>query len=729
MLSAALCVAILLALIVAPSAQAANNGLAATPPMGWNSWNHYACSGLNQTVIQQIATAMANSGLKSAGYEYINLDDCWMATSRNSNGNLVPDSGKFPGGMPALVSYVHNLGLKIGLYEDVGTKTCQGRPGSYGYYQQDANTFASWGIDYIKMDWCNTNNLTPQTQYTQFGQALASAGGKIVYSLCEWGTDTPWNWAPSVGNLWRTTSDISDNWLVMVNNMEANSAYAASTGPGAWNDADMLEVGNGGMTDTEYQTHFSMWAMMSAPLIAGNNLTSMSSATLATLTNSEVIAVDQDALGHQGILIFDNGSGLQVWAKQITGATVAALLNLSGSSANITANWSDIGLQPSQSAAVSDLWAHSNLGTFSGSFTANVASHGVSMVSIAATGSQPAQTIYEADASVNTLSGQTASSIQQCACLDGNQVGYIGDNASNYVTINNVNAAASGSYYMTVYGSIDGTRTFYVSVNGGAASQVTLTGTSNTLPATTGMIVQLNAGSNNIKFFNNSAYAPNLDHIVISPVGGTASSTPNFALGAAPTSLTVVRGNNGTSTITVTSQDSFNSAVVLTSTGLPSGVTASLSSSSVTPPSNGSTTSTLTLTASSTAATENSTVTVTGTSGSLKQSTAIALTVSMTAPTATPTPTSSCTPTAITPYIQVSGGSWLQTASVTVSAGSSVNLGPQPVSGGSWSWTGPSGYTSTSRQIAVTVNSTSTYTATYTNSCGSKPGFPFYHRG
>lgn len=528
--------------------------------MGWNSWNHFGCSGLNETVIEQTATELASSGMQAAGYQYVNLDDCWMATSRDANGNLVPDPTKFPSGMPALVSYVHNLGLKIGLYEDAGTATCQGRPGSYGYYQQDANTYASWGIDYIKLDWCNSTGLDPQTQYTQFGQALANAGGKITFSLCDWGTNTPWTWAPAVGNLWRTTSDIADNWLSMVNNMEANSAYAAVAGPGAWNDPDMLEVGNGGMTDMEYQTHFSMWALIAAPLIAGNDLSAISPASLATLTNSEVIAVDQDALGKQGILISDNGSGLQVWSREVAGGTVVALLNLSGSPATIAANWSGIGLDPNQTEAVRDLWAHADLGEFSSGFSATVPSHGVTMVKIGASGTAPAQTVYEADASGNTLSGQAV--VAQCACLDGNKVGYIGDGATNALTINNVNAASTGTYLMDIYGAVSGTRTFFVSVDGGTPVQANLTGTSYGIPVTSGMTVELNAGANTIEFSNPNAWAPDLDHIVISSAGAV---TPGFNITYPVQDVVIASaGQSGIASINLTPTGGFAGSVTFT---------------------------------------------------------------------------------------------------------------------------------------------------------------------
>jgi alpha-galactosidase len=569
--------AVLLGMAFTTPARAAEGGLASTPPMGWNSWNHFGCSGLNETVIEQTATAMASSGMKAAGYLYVNLDDCWMAGSRDANNNLVPDPTNFPSGMPALVNYVHNLGLKIGLYEDVGIETCQGRPGSYGYYQQDANTFASWGIDYIKMDWCGTPaglNLDPKTQYTQFGQALTNADKNIVFSICDWGTNAPWIWGPPVGNLWRTTPDISDNWNSMVANLEANSALAASAGPGAWNDPDMLEVGNGGMSATEDQTNFSMWAMMAAPLIAGNDLTSMSSATVATLTNSEVIAVDQDALGKQGLLLSDNGSGMEVWSKQDSDGTIVALMNQSNAPANLTVNWSDIGLEPAQSVAVRDLWAHADLGTFSNSFSANVASHAVTVLKISGSGTEPGQTIYEGDANGNTLSGQAV--VSPCDCLDGNAVGYIGNNALNFITMNNVNVASGGSYLMTIYSAVSGTRAFSVSVNGGAATQVPVTGTSFSMPVATSLVVQLNAGANSIQFSNPSAWAPNLDHIVISSLGAV---TPGFNISYPTQDLYIASpGQSGAASIALVPTGGFTGNVVITC-ALPATMTGATCSS------------------------------------------------------------------------------------------------------------------------------------------------------
>lgn len=385
----------------APRAYAAVSGLAPTPPMGWNSWNKFGCN-VSESIIKQEADAMASNGMKAAGYQYINIDDCWESHSRDSSGNLVADPTKFPDGIKALATYVHGKGLKLGIYNDAGTATCAGYPGFEGHEQQDANTYASWGIDYIKVDWCNTSGLDPQTQYTKISNALQATGRPIVLSLCSWGNGSPWLWGASIANLWRTTGDISDNWNSMLSNFDSNSAHASYAKSGGWNDPDMLEVGNGGMSTTEDQSHFSLWAISAAPLITGNDLANMSSATASILTNSEVIAVDQDAAGVQGTKVADNGAGQQVWAKRLSGSSNVAvvLLNRGSSAANITVNWSAIGL--SGSASVRDLWAHADRGSFTNSYTASVPSHGVVMLKITASGSSSGS-YYEI---VNRNSGQ-----------------------------------------------------------------------------------------------------------------------------------------------------------------------------------------------------------------------------------------------------------------------------------------------------------------------------------
>ncbi|HTL94002.1 MAG TPA: glycoside hydrolase family 27 protein [Gemmatimonadaceae bacterium] len=354
------------------------NGLARTPPMGWNSWNHFACN-VNEQTIRETADAMVATGMRDAGYRYVVIDDCWQV-ARDANGVLVADPQRFPHGIKALADYIHSKGLLFGIYTDAGTNTCQGRPGTLGHEDQDARTFAAWGVDYVKEDWCHAQNLDAPTQYAKFRDALARTGRPIVLSICEWGSNQPWEWAPRVGNLWRTTDDIEDTWSSMLDNLDQSAQHATAAGPGTWNDPDMLEVGNGGMTDEEYRAHFSLWAIMAAPLIAGNDLRQMSATTIATLTNREVIAVDQDSLGAQGILVWERPPELQVWAKPLhDGSRAIALLNRSSAPARITAYFSRAGLR-SDSAQVRDLWSHQDVGRFGRQFETTVPSHGVVLV-------------------------------------------------------------------------------------------------------------------------------------------------------------------------------------------------------------------------------------------------------------------------------------------------------------------------------------------------------------
>jgi alpha-galactosidase len=354
------------------------NGLARTPPMGWNSWNHFACN-VNEQTIRETADAMVATGMRDGGYRYVVIDDCWQV-ARDANGVLVADPQRFPHGIKALADYIHSKGLLFGIYTDAGTNTCQGRPGTLGHEDQDARTFAAWGVDYVKEDWCHAQNLDAPTQYAKFRDALARTGRPIVLSICEWGSNQPWDWAPRVGNLWRTTDDIEDTWSSMLDNLDQSAQHATAAGPGTWNDPDMLEVGNGGMTDEEYRAHFSLWAIMAAPLIAGNDLRQMSATTIATLTNREVIAVDQDSLGAQGILVWERPPELQVWAKPLhDGSRAIALLNRSSAPARITAYFSRAGLR-SDSAQVRDLWSHQDLGRFGRQFESTVPAHGVVLI-------------------------------------------------------------------------------------------------------------------------------------------------------------------------------------------------------------------------------------------------------------------------------------------------------------------------------------------------------------
>lgn len=357
-----------------------DNGLALTPPMGWNSWNHFGCN-VSESLIRETADSIAASGMRDAGYKYVVIDDCWQV-SRGADGIIVADPVRFPHGIRALADYVHSKGLKFGIYTDAGTKTCQGRPGTYGHEEQDARTYADWHVDYVKEDWCNATGLDAPTQYAKFRDALAHVGRPIVLSICEWGHNQPWGWAPATGNLWRTTEDIEDKWPSMLTNLDISAQHSMIARPGAWNDPDMLEVGNGGMTDTEYRAHFSMWAIMAAPLVAGNDVRTMSAETKTILTNSEVIAVDQDSLGVQGVIVWEPSPELQVWSKKMHDGTIAvALFNRSTAPAKIAANFWRAGLHVG-SAKVRDLWQHADLGTFKGQYATTVPAHGVVMVRV-----------------------------------------------------------------------------------------------------------------------------------------------------------------------------------------------------------------------------------------------------------------------------------------------------------------------------------------------------------
>ncbi|WP_263369015.1 glycoside hydrolase family 27 protein [Edaphobacter dinghuensis] len=382
---------LLMVVLLAPAAgHALENGLARTPPMGWNSWNKYACKGINEGVVRETADAMASNGMKDAGYQYVIIDDCWQ-TGRDAEGNIVVDKEKFPNGIKAVADYVHSKGLKFGIYTDAGTETCGGRPGSLGHEYQDARQYAEWGVDYLKEDWCHTvPGQNSEASYTVMRDALKASGRPILFSICEWGSTKPWLWAGPIGNMWRATGDIQDCWdckkswggngvTQILDLMDGIESYA---GPGHWNDPDMLEVGNGGMTTTENRAHFSMWALFSAPLLAGNDIEHMSADTKEILLNKEVIAIDQDALGQQGRRVKKDGD-LEIWSKQLAdGGRAVALLNRSAAAANISVKWTDIGYPNTLSASVRDLWAKKDVGQKTGGYSAEVPSHGVVMIKV-----------------------------------------------------------------------------------------------------------------------------------------------------------------------------------------------------------------------------------------------------------------------------------------------------------------------------------------------------------
>lgn len=370
---------------------AQSRSLARTPPMGWNSWNHFGCH-VSDAIIREQAKAMATNGMKAAGYRYVNIDDCWEG-KRDADGFIHPNAN-FPD-MKALADYVHSLGLKLGIYSSAGPKTCGGYEGSYGHEQQDANTYAGWGVDYLKYDLCSYMSIMklhdprqdPQKAldmmkqaYSKMHQALVATNRSIVYSLCEYGVGSVWEWGPEVGgNLWRTTDDISDTYRSMALIGFSQAGLEKYAGPGHWNDPDMLEVGNGGMKPDEYRTQMSLWAILAAPLIAGNDLTRMDEMTKSILMNPEVIAVDQDRLGIQGHRV----GPPQIWARPLSGGAVAVgLFNFvtDDEAEPLTFRFKDIGF--SGPLHVRDLWAHRDVGVLHSSYTVTVPQGGVVMLRV-----------------------------------------------------------------------------------------------------------------------------------------------------------------------------------------------------------------------------------------------------------------------------------------------------------------------------------------------------------
>lgn len=357
-------------------------GLADTPPMGWSSWNKFACD-INEAIIRDIADKMVETGLRDAGYIYLNIDDCWHGP-RDENGFITADPEKFPSGIKALADYVHSKGLKLGIYSDAGRKTCGGRPGSFGHEYQDALQYARWGVDYLKYDWCESEDINPQGAYNLMRDALRAAGRPILFSMCEWGQSKPWLWASETGHMWRTTGDIYNcfdctdehpGWsaygvLQILDMQEGLRKYA---GPGHWNDPDMLEVGNG-QTQSEDRAHFSMWSMLAAPLILGNDLRNMSEETKNIIMNKEVIAINQDKLGVQG-LRFMKEDGLEFWFKPLVdGDWAFCILNRNKEPRTYTINWLDFNLTDEEVSKRStdfdkidyqiyDVWRHKEVGT------------------------------------------------------------------------------------------------------------------------------------------------------------------------------------------------------------------------------------------------------------------------------------------------------------------------------------------------------------------------------
>ncbi|MFI0734916.1 NPCBM/NEW2 domain-containing protein [Streptomyces sp. NPDC021225] len=387
--------------------------LALTPPMGFNNWNSTHCRAeFNETMVKDIADIFVTKGLKEAGYQYVNLDDCWALPQRDADGKLVPDPVRFPNGIRAVADYVHSKGLKFGIYTSAGTKTCNsaGFPGALGHERSDAQQFADWGVDYLKYDNCNNQGVDAKQRYLAMRDALRATGRPIVYSICEWGQNKPWEWAGDMGQLWRTTGDISDSWGSMLSIAKQNLPLAPYAGPGRWNDPDMLEVGNGGMTPTEYRSHFSLWSIMAAPLLIGSDLRKATPETYEILGNREVIAVDQDRLGKQGAVLSSGGGGWVIVKELAGGDRAVALFNETDRPRHIATTAEAIGLPKADGYQLRDLWQHRSYNT-AGEVAATVPAHGTALYRVSADrrwAAHPPAVELGTDAAALTEAGNTA---------------------------------------------------------------------------------------------------------------------------------------------------------------------------------------------------------------------------------------------------------------------------------------------------------------------------------
>jgi len=372
------------------------NGLARTPPIGWNSWMVFDLN-INEKLIRSMADALVASGMRDAGYDYLVVDAGWKAKQRGAKGELIADPTKFPSGMKALAAYVHTRGLKFGMYTDAGSEDCDsGAPGSLGHEEQDAATFASWGVDFVKEDWCHTEGVNAREAYRKMSDAIRKTDRPMVFSMCEWGDNHPWLWAAEVANMWRTTGDSKAcwdcgretkdkpggyprGWTLILDAQPALRQYA---GPGHWNDPDLLVAGVKGVPIEESRANFSLWSILAAPLFAGIDPRSMSPEVADIFLNKEVIAVDQDPAGVEGERVAKAGDH-EVWARPLRNKDMAVVLfNRSGRAARISVSWKELGHQQGEALTVRDLWKHKDLGSYNSEYSVVVPSHGVVMVRI-----------------------------------------------------------------------------------------------------------------------------------------------------------------------------------------------------------------------------------------------------------------------------------------------------------------------------------------------------------
>ncbi|KAG9099716.1 hypothetical protein FS749_000578 [Ceratobasidium sp. UAMH 11750] len=478
--------------IAAATAAGVNNGLSRTPAMGFNGYNAFGCAG-TESDYKGAGDLLVSLGLKAAGYQFLNIDCGWQGTTRDASGNFQWNTARFPGGIPSLVSYIHSLGLKFGLYGDSGYYSCDTSGGntkwlaSKNYEQQDAKLFASWGIDYLKYDNCfvvsptDFVNYNPPIQlqpvYALMRDALNATGRPILYSVCEWGLQDPARW-PATGNSWRMSNDIADSWADVVRIINEVVPITGFAEPGGWNDMDILEVGNSGMTLAEQQTHFAFWAAAKSPLLIGTKLASISNDALTILKNPRLIAVNQDSLGKSISLQRRYATDKDVWSGPLAdGSTVVIVINWQNSARTMTFNLADIG---ASSASAVDLWSGSSLGTITTSYAANVAAHGCSALKLSSvkTIAAPTFTYYPASTSANTLAGgATTRTVNSTSTIVGN----IGNGGT--LTFNGIDGGSSGGTRLVSFDYINADwtmsntacancRNAYVSVNGGTGVQV-----------------------------------------------------------------------------------------------------------------------------------------------------------------------------------------------------------------------------------------------------------------
>ena len=330
--------------------------------MGWNSWNRFGVK-IDERLVLETAEAMVTSGMRDAGYRYVVIDDGWMAPERDRNGDFVADPDKFPSGMKVLADRIHALGLRFGIYTDAGTKTCQDLPASLGYEFRDARRFAEWGVDYVKVDWCHTEGMGPRALYAKWAMALRAARRPIVFSICEWGRSRPWEWAGELGHLWRTSWDIQPEWSSILTILDRQAELHPFAGPDHWNDPDMLEVGNGELTVDQGRAHFALWSLLAAPLMAGNDLRTMSDEVREILIAPEIVGVDQDPRGRQGRRIRREGD-VDIWTRDLAedGRCALAVLNRGSTSREIRISFAELAIEPRTDVRVRDLWQRTDVG-------------------------------------------------------------------------------------------------------------------------------------------------------------------------------------------------------------------------------------------------------------------------------------------------------------------------------------------------------------------------------